>query len=192
MPETGKFSNFRVNGPQLGLLKTTDGGDNWSEIARTVFAGQHVETILPTRLAGQGCSTLTVQNCHVNLVATNNGNGGIFRSEDSDEIWSRVSGSQGLPNAGATDVIGDTSHPNRFYAGIPGHGVFVTEDGGQRWQLSAMACQRRSQRAPSEFSWTQVGIRWLEFDALYSAVVGSDGTWLAFFVGPVWNQRGLN
>ena len=177
----GNFSNFRVNGPQLGLLKTTDGGDNWSEIARTVFAGQHVETILPTRLAGQGCSTLTVQNCHVNLVATNNGNGGIFRSEDSDEIWSRVSGSQGLPNAGATDVIGDTSHPNRFYAGIPGHGVFVTEDGGQRWQAFSdgmpTAITTGSVRILLDASRdTVAGI-----DALYSAVVGSDGNLAGVF-----------
>jgi hypothetical protein len=36
------------SGPLLGLLKSTDGGKNWVELARTVFQGLTVTKILPT------------------------------------------------------------------------------------------------------------------------------------------------
>jgi photosystem II stability/assembly factor-like uncharacterized protein len=59
--------------------------------------------------------------------------GGLFRSTDGGTNWTRVSGSNGLPNGAIFDLIGDATEPNRFYVSLQRLGVFRSNDGGATW-----------------------------------------------------------
>ncbi len=68
------------SGPLFGLLKTTDGGQTWIELARNTFQGLTIARILPTRQMTKKGQIL--------LVAT--WGGGLQRSPDDGQTWSQV------------------------------------------------------------------------------------------------------
>ena len=69
-------------GPGSGLFKSTDGGDNWTEITRN--AGLPDGTIGKIGVAVSGADSNRV------YAIVENNEGGVFRSEDGGETWSRV------------------------------------------------------------------------------------------------------
>jgi hypothetical protein len=124
--------------PQLfrGVLRSTDGGVTWrilptgSAPASGRVAGG-VTSIVPTRLAVDG----TVDTQVVLASATT----GIWRSANGGQSWVNLSGivGDGLPaNAGVSDLVEDPGDPagSRFYAGIPGFGIFRSRNGGLNWE----------------------------------------------------------
>lgn len=135
------------NGPLLGLLKTTDGGDSWTELARTSFSGQSISRILPTGL--------TTASGEIVLAATEGYLGGIWRSENGGETWVRISGADGtqdqldndgdgavdeageyqLPLSGdGSDLVQDPGHPERIYAALNNSGsIHRSDDAGVHW-----------------------------------------------------------
>lgn len=115
----GRFSSgFGDGQTQAGLFKTTDGGNSWVAIGGTTFNGQNIERILPTALGGSPATQ---------VVLTAGGNG-IMRSADGGNTWTQV-------RAGyATDIKGDPTNQNRFYAATPGQGISRSDDGGVTWQ----------------------------------------------------------
>lgn len=113
----------------IGLLQTWDGGRT---LARTV--------------EGMKCSgnTFTVafdpDDPRIVWAGTgwwNRNEGDVCRSDDDGVTW-RVVGepSTGLPNGQTRHLVVDPSSPagaRRLYAGVNGHGVFVSDNGGARW-----------------------------------------------------------
>src|SRR5262245_15997562 len=120
----GRFSSFgRSGGPLTGLLRTTDGGDNWAQISHPVVANQNISGV-----AARGSTLLASGNATFAGI-----NGGVFRSIDGGVNWVTVSGSGGLPIGAVVDLVGDPSNLNRFYVTVQRIGIFRSNDGGANW-----------------------------------------------------------
>src|SRR5262245_7389651 len=116
----GRFSSFgRNGGPLTGILRTTDGGDNWAQIRPQILMGQSI-----TGVAARGATLLASAI-----------DGGLFRSTDGGGNWVRVSGAAGtgLPPLGVFDLVGDPSNLNRFYVSVQSTGIFRSDNGGANW-----------------------------------------------------------
>jgi uncharacterized repeat protein (TIGR01451 family) len=120
----GRFSSFgRNGGPLAGILRTTDGGDTWTQIRHPLVINQNISGI-----AARGATLLASANT-VFVGIT----GGLFRSIDGGINWVLVSGSNGLPTGGIFDLVGATDNLNRFYVCVQRIGVFRSDDGGATW-----------------------------------------------------------
>ena len=65
---------------------------------------------------------------------TSTGNDGVWRSLDAGVTWTRLSGDRaGLPAGGVGNLIDDPGNAFRFYAAIPGQGIFMTSNAGNTW-----------------------------------------------------------
>jgi uncharacterized repeat protein (TIGR01451 family) len=119
----GRYSSFgRSGGPLAGLLRTTDGGDSWTQISPPILV-QNISGI-----AARGATLLAAAN--LTFVGIN---GGVFRSTDGGINWALVSGSNGLPAGGVWDLVGDPGNLNRFYVSVQRIGIFRSDDGGATW-----------------------------------------------------------
>jgi Bacterial Ig domain len=119
----GRFSSFnRGGGPLTGLLRTTDGGNNWTPISHPLLV-QNISGV-----AARGDTLLAAANFQfINL------SGGLFRSTDGGINWALVSGSNGLPVGGVFDLVGVPGNLNRFYVSVQRIGIFRSDDGGVSW-----------------------------------------------------------
>ena len=120
---TGTFSNlYWFNPPPTtaGILRTTDGGATWSNFAVNPANEGRIKAILPTGIdldAGPGVQEMI-------LVATIDGGTGIWRSNNNGETFALLSGANGLPGGAVSQLIADPNNGQRFYAGVPGQGVY--------------------------------------------------------------------
>jgi len=120
----GRFSSFgRSGGPLAGILRTTDGGDNWAQISHPVVANQNISGV-----AARGSTLLASGNATFAGI-----NGGLFRSIDGGVNWVLVSGSGGLPMGAIFDLVGVPGNLNRFYVTVQRIGIFRSDDGGANW-----------------------------------------------------------
>jgi len=96
-------------GRAVGIYKSTDGGDTWQiQNPGGIFTNLRVVTIIPTTLnGGQTVFCATTDD---------GGSGGVFRSDNGGGIWTRLSGANGLPNTGVTDLVQNPANPNQFFA----------------------------------------------------------------------------
>jgi len=127
----------------LGLLKSIDGGDTWTQLAEVTFAGRCFSriTIDPSNTqvlyasigrAG-GFPELAAAKGHPGAT----GNVGVFKSVDGGVSWIQLAG--GLPNVEATDLALDPSNPSVVYAAIgrvfgsSQNGIWKSTDAGASW-----------------------------------------------------------
>jgi len=140
----GRTSNgAQDGGPEVGILKSTDHGATWQqEDPGSIFNGRRIDFVVPTALSGP--------NGQIVLAGTAEGDGGgVYRSDNGGQTWSRISapfgqpaGTSGLPSAAVSDLIADPADSRRFYCALvtqPGStsaapGVFRSDDGGLLWQ----------------------------------------------------------
>jgi len=118
----GRFSSFAGFGGSLtGILRTTDGGDNWTQISHPTLINQNISAI-----AARGATLLVGSNLP----------GGVFRSTNGGVSWATVTGSSGsgLPQDGRVfDLVGDPGNLNRFYVTVMRTGIFRSDNGGATW-----------------------------------------------------------
>jgi hypothetical protein len=132
---TGSTSADAFEGsPGFGVARSTNGGGGWKVIAASTFTGRAITSIVPTGLNGG----------KVVLAATLFDNGGVYRSTDKGDSFTRLSGDgvSGLPDQGVSNLVADPGNSARFYAAVPtktgvgatgSEGVYTSTDGGQTW-----------------------------------------------------------
>ena len=147
---TGSTSSDAFDGsPGFGVARTTDGGTSWTVLAKSTFSGRRINSVVPTAISSGGV------NGQVVLVSTLFDKGGVYRSTNGGNAFTRVSGGSGLPDGGVSSLVSDPTNHLRFYAGVPqafgggsAAGVYRSLDGGQTWSavnvgLSSIATSSR-------------------------------------------------
>jgi hypothetical protein len=133
---TGSTSSLSFEGsPGFGVVRSTDGGRRWTVLAGNTFAGQVINSIVPTALEG---GNVVLAAAGFGLLA----GGGVFRSVDMGDTFARLSGnfSSGLPDQPVSNLVADPGNRNRFYAAVTAafgatgrEGVYRSDDGGVTW-----------------------------------------------------------
>ncbi len=127
----------------LGLFKSVDGGDTWSQFAVNTFAGrcftkivvnsQNPQVLYASITRAGGFPEMAAAKLH----PLANGPIGIFRSSDGGVNWSHLT--NGLPNQAGTDLAIDPVNPSIVYAAIgyifgsASNGIYKSIDGGDSW-----------------------------------------------------------
>jgi photosystem II stability/assembly factor-like uncharacterized protein len=119
----------KTGGPESGLWKSIDGGDNWTEI--TYAAG------LPEGGRGRTGLTMSAANAtRVWALIDSETNPGLYRSDDLGENWEFVSNN--------FQIIGRPFYYSHIYSSphdanelwSPNNRMFMSKDGGESWILN--------------------------------------------------------
>lgn len=127
-----------------GLLKTTDGGNTWTQIVGPI------STTAPNIPSFINCSFMTIEidpsNPQTLYAATNIGltsgasggsgvviigNRGIWKSTDGGMNWRNLNPGNFTLDRTGTDVLIDPRRPQRVFAAILNVGIFRSEQGGE-------------------------------------------------------------
>ncbi|MEA2734386.1 MAG: hypothetical protein QOE14_837, partial [Humisphaera sp.] len=153
---TGKVSSSGLGGKTIGLLKSSDGGETWKIFPSIFERNRTIHAIVPTTVAqGSGRVVLIGSDATAQftgapaarvsggLVRSTDGGFGGFKKisgnhndgldNDSDGTKDEADENTGLPGGTVTDIKGDPTDPNRFYAAMPGIGIFMSTDAGATW-----------------------------------------------------------
>lgn len=122
---SGRLSSFgAVGGARIGVLRTTDGGANWTVLGTSLFENENL-----TSVAGRGAVIMAASDD-----TWGGGNGsGLFRSTNTGASFVLVSGTNGLPAGAVSDLVGDPANVARFFAAVRGVGIFRSDNSGATW-----------------------------------------------------------
>lgn len=113
-------------GPGSGLFKSTDGGDNWTEITR--YSG------LPKGIIGKiGVSVSGADSNRVWAIIEAE-DGGIFRSDDAGATWTKVNDERRFRQRAFyyTRIYADPKDRDRVY--VLNTGLYRSDDGGKTYR----------------------------------------------------------
>jgi photosystem II stability/assembly factor-like uncharacterized protein len=143
---TGEGNNGIDNHFGLGFLKSTDGGNTWTEEGNSTFAGMAFTKIVvnpqnpnlvlaTTNWAMFGGTTAWAAN----LDPAESNPPGVYVSTDAGNTWTPtlVSNQDNCPYTKnyiceASDVILDPNNPSTVYAAVAG-GIYTSSDSGNTW-----------------------------------------------------------
>lgn len=115
---TGDFHGSR--GYPIGLMKSTDGGQSWTNLGRTQFSGLHVSKVL-----------LDPENPEIVLVSNGRSStywGYVWRSTNGGNSWTRVINTQAAWNDVHFGALNTSNNTRYYYA--TGHNY----NGGEVWR----------------------------------------------------------
>ncbi len=145
---------FNGGGPQGAIYKTTDGGVTWKKLTKG----------LPYETGGDvGRIGLSVYRKSPNIVyaLVEHARGGVFRSEDRGETWTRMSETNPRP-AYYSQILIDPNNDLRIW--VLGAPLYFSEDGGKTFVTT------RGQRIHSDFH-----AMWIDPANSDHLIVGTDG-----------------
>lgn len=124
--QEGPWENAKFSGPNSGLFKSTDGGENWRKITKG----------LPGADQGLGRIGVGIAPSNSNLMfATVDArqNGGIYKSTDAGESWSLVHENRRLWGRGGdfAEIKIHPKNPDRIY--VANVASYTSADGGKTW-----------------------------------------------------------
>ncbi|HEY2148138.1 MAG TPA: hypothetical protein VGH32_09385, partial [Pirellulales bacterium] len=123
-----KSNDLGDSNPVMGVLKSTDDGNHWTQLGETTFSNLNIIRIVPTTVIDSGVGP--GRGGQIVLVATD---GGLYQSDDAGVTWNLDSGANGLPTGVVTDIAADASNNLRYYSALPaqfGAMNAVTRNGG--------------------------------------------------------------
>ena len=138
----GRFSALAlIGGSRTGLLRTTNGGANWTPL-------NGGGTLTGKNIAGVGARGATILAAVDIADSFTCGNIGIFRSTNTGAGFTMISGSgSGLPLGSTYDLAGDPSNNATLYTAVvyahacagATNGVYKSTDTGLTWSLVSNA-----------------------------------------------------
>ena len=156
-------------GQEVGVYRTTDGGDTWTHLGFDTFKGMRIQSIIPTALnGGQTVFAATT-------TARGAGTGGVYQSDDSGNNWTRLSGQDGLPDAAVSHLVSSPFGDELgFYTAVvsgPGKGIYRSVKDGKNWELiSNNIAAEVGIAIRIEFSVSDAGN-----NPVYAGLIGDDG-----------------
>ncbi len=123
-----KRNGYRMDsgGPGSKLWKSTDGGDNWTDITRNEG--------LPSGVLGIIGVTISPVNSDRIWVAIEAKDGGVFRSDDAGKTWKKTSANRELRQRAwyYTRIYADTQNEDIVY--VLNVGFWKSKDGGENFE----------------------------------------------------------
>ena len=121
-------------GPTSGLFKSTDGGDNWTDITRNPG--------MPRGMVGKICIAISpAESSRVYaFIEADEGEGGIYRSDDGGSSWQRTHydpGKMEIPNS-YNHITADPQDPDIVYI-QPISGLLKSTDAGRTFERVQLA-----------------------------------------------------
>jgi len=126
---------FNGSGEGSALYKSNDGGDSWKKITKGMpYDTEGVTKPYPDNLLQTGRSAIAVYPKDPNIVyaLVEHANGGVYRSDDKGETWTRQSDMKGNPRPMYFSQIRvDPNNDQRLW--VAGVTMQYSEDGGKTW-----------------------------------------------------------
>ncbi|MFM9905514.1 MAG: WD40/YVTN/BNR-like repeat-containing protein [Pyrinomonadaceae bacterium] len=126
---------FNGSGEGSALYKTNDGGDTWTKITKGMpYDTENAPTPRPDGLLETGRNAIAVYPKDTNIVyaLVEHANGGVFRSNDKGETWTRQSNIDSNPRPMYFSQIRiDPNNDQRLW--IAGVTMQYSDDGGKTW-----------------------------------------------------------
>ena len=122
---------------ERGLYRTTDGGQNWEQLLRpSKYSGVVEVQMHPENPDVLFAATFQRERRMWSMVGGGD-EGGLFRSSDGGDTWSRVGNGFPTTAVGRVGVTFCPSSPATMYATAvgPDGGTFRSTDGGDSWEL---------------------------------------------------------
>jgi hypothetical protein len=187
---TGASSSTGSHLGALGLLKSTDNGVTWAVEGVDTFNLLNITSVVPTALTNNGSQVVLA-------ATTTNINGsqayGVYRSPDSGQSWQHIAVGAS-PNAGVSDLVGDPSLLDPFYAAVPGQGIFRSTDAGVTWLPINNNLNNLMPNIVGNSTWIRLSVSAAGNHPLYASLVGATGATSGIFrfdpTGQVWTRLG--
>jgi photosystem II stability/assembly factor-like uncharacterized protein len=122
---------YNGSGPGSALYKTTDGGATWKKLTRGLpYDTENAPTPLPPNRLETGRIGVNIYRKDPNVVYVliEHANGGIFRSNDKGETWTRMSETNPRPMYYSKVHIDPNNDQRVWVLGAP---LYFSEDGGR-------------------------------------------------------------
>ena len=122
--------------PERGLFRTTDGGANWTQVLEISDQTGVVEVRMDPRNPDVLFAATFQRERRQWSMLGGGPEGGLFRSEDGGESWSRVGGGFPRGPVGRGGITFCPGAPDIMYASAvgPDGGIFRSEDNGTTWE----------------------------------------------------------
>ncbi len=126
---------FAGSGPGSGVYKSVDGGETWKRITKGLpYDTENAPTPRPENLEETGRSAIAIYQKDTNVVYAliEHANGGVYRSDDKGETWTRVADMRSNPRPMYFSQIRvDPNNDQRLW--VAGVTMQYSEDGGKTW-----------------------------------------------------------
>jgi photosystem II stability/assembly factor-like uncharacterized protein len=126
---------FNGSGPGSGLYRSVDGGETWTRITKGMpYDTENPPNPRPENLEETGRNAVSIYAKDTNIVYAliEHANGGVYRSNDKGETWTRVADINNNPRPMYFSQIRvDPNNDQRVWVG--GVTTQYSEDGGKTW-----------------------------------------------------------
>ena len=126
---------FNGSGEGSAIYKSNDGGETWSKITKGMpYDTENAATPRPENLLETGRNAISIYPKDTNIVYAliEHANGGVYRSNDKGETWTRVADITSNPRPMYFSQIRvDPNNDQRLWVG--GVTMQYSEDGGKTW-----------------------------------------------------------